>query len=133
MTGIDTNVLLRHLLDDDPVQSRVSDRFLAKLTAREPGFVSLVVLVEIAWVLRRGSTLTRTDTAGILGGLIRSPEIRMQAPREVEEALAAFERGGPGFADHLVASLSRAASVDRVVTFDRRASRLPGWRLLTDA
>ena len=130
MTGIDTSVLLRHVLDDDPPQSRTADRFLSRLTADDPGFVSLVVLAEFVWVLRRPGTLSREEVAAVLRELVHSVEIRLQMHREVEEALAASEAGGPGFADHLVAALTRADGVDAVVTFDRAASRLPGRRLL---
>ena len=130
MTGVDTNVLLRLVLRDDEAMVQAAERFLQTLTPDQPGFVSHVTLCEVVWTLARRFQRTRNEIFLFLDAMEASAEIRLERPAVVREAVLAYRRGGPGFSDHLIAAVHAAESVDGSVTFDRKLSRLPGWRLL---
>lgn len=134
MTGLDTNVLARFILRDDPDQATRADAFIRDAcSAADPGWISLVVLCELTWVIGRGYRYPRESVARVLRELRAAPEIVMERADLVDEAIVRYTDGGPGFADHLIAQFHRDAGVTRTVTFDRRASKLPGWELLSTA
>ncbi len=130
MIAIDTNVLVRYLVDDDPIQSAQAVRFMEnELTAEEPGFVSLVVIVEVAWVLRRAYHASAETVADIIRRLLDSRQVQVQDSDVVERAVRlALE----DFADALIHELGRAAACGRTVTFDRRFAKTPGVDLLSE-
>jgi len=75
MIGLDTNVLLRYIMQDDPPQSPMATRLVESLSSDEPGFVQLVAVVELIWVLSSGYRLTRGQQVEALDLLLRSREI----------------------------------------------------------
>ncbi len=72
MIGLDTNVLVRYLAQDDQEQSALATQVLESLDEAERGFVSLVVLVELQWVLRRAYRMSASEVAGIVERLLRA-------------------------------------------------------------
>lgn len=129
MTGIDTNVLVRFAMQDDPEQSALADGFFAELSAQRQGYVSLVVLVETAWVLRRSYRASRAQVVAVLQGLLEAEEIVVEQPDIVRRALLRCAAGGD-FADAVVAECGLAAGCERTVTFDRGAGEMAGMALL---
>ena len=130
MTGLDTSVLSRLILQDDPSQSAAArDALAAHCSPDAPGYVSLVCLVELVWVLR-GAGFRRAGLVRVLTGLRDAPDIRLEDEPRTHEAIRQYAAGGPGFADHLIASRHQAAAARQTLTFDRKALRLPGWVLL---
>lgn len=130
MIAIDTNVLVRYLVGDDPVQSPSAARLMEdELTADEPGYISLVVLVETVWVLRRAYHASAGAVADVIGRLLDSRQIRMQDSDIVERAVSLPL---DEFADALIHELGRAAGCARTVTFDRRFATLTSVDLLSD-
>lgn len=130
MTGLDTNVLARLILQDDPSQSAAARNALATDCSPDaPGYVSLVCLIELVWVLH-GSGFKRGELTRVLTGLRDAPDIRLEDAPRTHDAIRQYAAGGPGFADHLIASRHQAAATRQTLTFDRKASRLPGWVLL---
>ena len=132
MIGLDASVLVRFLARDQPEQVERADALLGGLTEQEPGFVSVVSLVELVWVLRRGHGYDRAGLATLLRAMTDAPELVMEADAAVAEAARRFASGGPGFADHLLAALHRRAGVTRSFSFDRAAARQSGWSLVPD-
>ncbi len=126
MIGIDTNVLVRYLAQDDPVQSPKATAFFERLTARNPGYVNLVALAETAWVLDRYYELPRAELAGALEALLQVDVIEVQKERAVFQALQIFKEGC-AFADALIGALNHEAGCARTMTFDRRAARMAGF------
>ena len=127
MIGIDTNVLVRHLVGDDPVQARLAERFLSqRCSAEEPGFVNRVVLCELAWTLERIYGFPRSDIARAIEQLLVARELRAEEREHVQGAVQVFRRGGIGFSDALIAGINRAAGCEATATFDRRASKAAG-------
>jgi len=130
--AIDTNVLVRFLTQDDPDQGAIARRFFARLTIDHPGFVAREVLVELVWVLERAYRYSRGEIASALEGLLAAAELEVEASDDVGAALHAYRDQGFGFADLMVAAAGRRAGADGLVTFDRKAARLPGVELLAD-
>lgn len=131
MIGIDTNVLLRLLVRDDDAQVRAAERYIAThCSPDDPGFVSLVVLVETAWALRRLYLYDRSQIATALRALLNVAELEIESAAEVRSALTDFATSTAGLVDCLVARTNIAAGCDHTVTFDRKAAKLPGFELL---
>lgn len=130
MIGLDTNVLVRFLVQDDPEQAEAASTLIAALTEDSPGFVCREVLVELVWVLERAYGLGRDDIAQALDGLLAARELVLEAADHAALALDRYRKGGPGFADQMVVLAGQGAGCRDTVTFDRKAAGLPGMRLL---
>ena len=131
MIGIDTNVMLRLLVRDDDSQVRAAERFIAAhCSPDDPGFVSLVVVVETAWALRRLYQYDRTQIATALESLLNVAELEIESAAEVRSAVADFATSAAGLVDCLVARTNGAAGCEYTVTFDRKAAKLKGFELL---
>lgn len=126
MIGVDSNVLLRHLVRDDPQQTAVVARFFAARSPGDPAYVSIAVLLEVIWTLRRTYRLPQVDVARVVWTLTRSPEIVVQNPIAVRRALWDAEDEQADLADAIIAHIAIDAGCDGVVTFDKQAQRLPG-------
>ena len=132
MAALDTNVLVRWLMDDDAAQCAAVVRArAAALAAAERLLVPVTVLLELEWVLRSRYGLDRVPVAAVMDALLSVPELHVQAESAVERALMLFKQdGAPDFADCLHVGLSEQAGEGPLLTFDKRAARLDGARLL---
>ena len=131
MIGLDTNVLIRYLAQDDPVQSpRATDLIEQRLTEEEPGFISVVAMAEIAWVLERAYGLADRDIAPAIEAILQAELLVVESEQEVFTAMTALKDGRGSFADALIAALGAKAGCSRTLTFDRRAQRLSSFELL---
>lgn len=130
MIALDTNVLVRFLVQDDPDQARLAGDVMDQLTDAAPGFVGREVLVELVWVLERAYRLDRAEIAEVLDGLLASTDLVIEGADQVGPALELYRKEGFGFADLMIDAAARRAGASVVVTFDRKAARLPGMRLL---
>jgi len=129
-TGLDTNVLVRFLVQDDAEQAKAAQDLVATFTETEQGFVCREVLVELVWVLERAYALPRGDIALALDGLLEARELVIEAADRAAIAVDRYRKGGPGFADQMIALAGQGAGCKTVVTFDRKAAGLPGMTLL---
>ena len=130
MTGLDTNVLLRFFLQDDPLQSPKADRIIGSLTMKEPGWVGAAVLLELVWVMSSQNRIGRTGIAAILRQLLTRDEIVIEQADVVQSALQLYRKGNTEFSDCLIAISAKAAGCSRTVTFDRKAARDAGMQLI---
>lgn len=130
MIGLDTNVLVRLLTQDDPQQGAAARDLVAGLTDTAPGYVCREVMVELVWVLERAYRLPRAAVAEALTGLLEARELVLEAEDRVALAVDRYRKGGPGFADQMVALAGRDAGCKETATFDRKAASLPGMRLV---
>jgi predicted nucleic-acid-binding protein len=123
LIAIDTNILLRLLLEDDAEQARQSRALVASMAAaHEPIFVNRAVLCETLWTLGRGYRYGRAQIARAIELLIAAPALRLEDADAVEEALTIFRVSGTGFVDTLIGVLNRRAGCATTYTFDRRAA-----------
>jgi predicted nucleic-acid-binding protein len=130
--GIDTNVLVRYLAQDDPKQSAVATRFIeSSLSAERPGFVSAVTLCEIVWVLAESYGADRKRIRDTVEGLLATKQLVIERAELVWKALRAWEGVAADFSDALIGQIALAHGSEKTVTFDRTAARLPGFELLT--
>ncbi|MGQ0510463.1 MAG: type II toxin-antitoxin system VapC family toxin [Betaproteobacteria bacterium] len=113
MIALDTNVLVRFLVNDDPAQARRA----RALIETKPVFVPVTVLLETEWVLRGGYRLPRADVVRLLRGLLGLPEVATEDPQRVARALQ-WHEAGIDFADAL--HLAGSAWAERFATFDEK-------------
>lgn len=130
MTGLDTNVLVRFLVQDDAAQAKATQDLMATFTEAEPGFISREVMIELVWVLERAYALSRTDIADAINGLLEARELVIEAADRAAIAIDRYRKGGPGYADQMIALAGLGAGCGKTVTFDRKAAGLPGMLLL---
>lgn len=130
MIGLDTNILVRYLTQDDAVQSkRARDLLDGKLTPAEPGFVSVVSMVETVWVLERTYDLSDQEIAAAVESMLQADALLVENEPEVFTAMIAVKERRGLFADALIGALGAKAGCAYTLTFDQRALRLPGFRL----
>jgi len=133
LRGLDTNVLLRYLTDDDPVQATIADRLFEHAEAAGERFhITTIVLCELIWALRgRLYRRTRADIADMTEALLETALFELQERDLVRRALADF-RAGPGdFADYLIGWQNEAAGCPCTLTFDRDLSDCSRFEELT--
>ncbi len=131
MIGLDTNILIRYLTQDDPVQSAKATEILERrLTPKDPGFVSVVAMVETVWVLDRAYGLTSHDIATAIERLLQVEVLAVENEQEVFTAMVALKQGRGSFADALIAELGARVGCTRTLTFDQKAARLPAFELV---
>lgn len=129
MIGLDTNVVVRYLVQDDLDQSAAASAVIEDLTETNPGYLSLVTVVELYWVLRRAYKVGEGRCHDLLDGLLDARELRVGQDEVVRAALTA-SRGGLDFADAVIAELGRVAGCEHTVTFDQHAARDGAMQLL---
>ena len=127
MIALDTNILVRYLVEDDPVQARAARRLIEDLTDEEPGFVSLVVLCELAWSLHHTYRHSHQRIAMAIGALLDTRQLEVEAPDIVARSL---ETASPDIPDALIHEIGKAAGCSRTLTFDRKFARIEGVELL---
>lgn len=134
MVGLDTNVVVRYLAQDDVRQSAAATRLFEEvLTPEAPGFVSCIVLCELAWVLAECYDADRARIRQALDGLLVAKQIVVEAPDVVRRALRAWADGAADFADALIGHLAAENGASVTLTFDRAAAKLTGFELLHQA
>jgi predicted nucleic-acid-binding protein len=130
MIGIDTNVLVRYLAQDDAAQSARATRLIeSELSERQPGFVGVIVLVETCWVLKRLYGASVSELKKTVRDLLDSRQIVVEQREAVAQALVRLGEIPGDVADALILQVASAAGCQRVVTFDRKAAKL-GMSLL---
>lgn len=130
MIGLDTNVLVRYLVQDDPKQSAAATRLFTSLSAASPAFVSHVVLTETVWVLQSRYAADAAKIGQVLETLLRTEVIQVERADIVWRALRRFRQHKGGFPDAWVAELALAAGCKEIVSFDRGAVKRSGMTLL---
>jgi predicted nucleic-acid-binding protein len=131
MIGLDTNILVRFLTQDDPVQSSRTRQIIERqLTEENPGFVSLAAMLETAWVLEKIYKLSDQEVAEAIKGILQIDTLFIQNEQEVYTATVILQTGRGSFADALINALGTWAGCASTLTFDRKASRLQGFELI---
>jgi predicted nucleic-acid-binding protein len=130
--GIDTNILVKHFVQDDLDQGAVATHFLTtECTHERPGFIDIVVVCELAWVLSRVYRYPQSDILAVVRSLLATSTARVQDAQLVRRAADGAQRSGGDFPDHLILLLNQRNGCGETVTFDRRFARLSGARSLS--
>lgn len=119
MIGLDTNVLVRYLVEDDEEQSNRAVAFIESTADRgDRLFLAHLVLCELVWVLEVAYGRSREDIVRALTAILRTAQFVVDDPDVAHRALARFEDGAADFADYVIAELAGAAGCQRIATFD---------------
>ena len=131
MNGIDTNVLVRYLVEDDPIQSRRAAAWINTIAAEaDRCFVSAIVLCELAWVLRGAYKVSKDDLLRVLDQVLATSQFVVGDKDVVRRAVALYRAGRADFADYVIGALHREAGCAKTVTFDRRLRGSADYQIL---
>ncbi len=130
MIGLDTNVLVRYIMQDDPKQSPKATALVESLDGVGSGYITLVSMVELVWVLTASFGLTRAQVSQALDGIIRTKQFKIENADHIVRALRVFKLGKSDFADCLIERSANSAGCVKTVTFDVKAAKHAGMALI---
>ena len=134
MIGLDTNVLVRYLAQDDAKQAAIATRLIEQdLSAAQPGFISLVVLVELCWVLKRLYAANESELVATVGDLLGAAQFHVEHREAVQAAIrhtTSLKGAKVGFTDRLIVEIAKTQGCSHTVSFDKVAVRSAGMVLL---
>lgn len=130
MIGLDTNVIVRYIMQDDAKQAAKATQLMESLNADAPGFVALVSVIEVYWVLTSCFGLTNEQVTQALDAMLRIKQLRVEQADQVMRALKVFASGKADFADCLIARSAASAGCTATMTFDVAASKHAGMTLI---
>ncbi len=130
MIGLDTNIVVRYLTHDDAAQAAAAVRVIESLSRDSPGFLSLIVIAELVWVLEGSYRFKKAEIEGVLDTLLRSKELVIERSEIVNQALRKFNASRADFVDCLIERCGHAAECQYTLTFDQQAASAAGMKLL---
>ena len=130
MIGLDTNVLVRYIMQDDPKQSPKATRLIESLDSEDPGFITVVSVVELYWVLTSCYGLGGHDVKQAFEALLRAKQIVVDRADQVLRALRVFDDGKADFADCLIERIASSAGCAETLTFDASAAKYAGMSMV---
>jgi predicted nucleic-acid-binding protein len=131
MIGIDSNILVRYLTQDDPIQSPKATALIERrLTESDPGFVSVVAMAETVWVLERSYGFPDREIAAAIERTLQVDALVVENEQQVFTAMIALKQGRGSFADALIGALGARAGCSKTLTFDQKALRLSDFESL---
>ena len=126
MKGLDSNVLVRYLVQDEPRQAALATRFIeSQCTAESPCFIGQIVLCELAWVLESNYRQSRVEIASVIEQLLQVGQLEVMEPDIVWRALHDYKNSNADFPDHLLARINESKGCVTTVTFDKKAANQP--------
>jgi predicted nucleic-acid-binding protein len=129
--GLDANVIVRYLAQDDARQAAAATRLIeGSLSAEVRGFISIVTLAEVVWVITSNYRATRVAVADIVEGLLTAPQLMLEKADAIWRALRSYRDSKADFSDAVIVELGRDAGCSKTVTFDRNAASHPGFEAL---
>lgn len=132
MIGLDTNVVVRYIVQDDAEQARAASNVIEQqCTEERPGFLSLVVLAELVWVLERAYGYRRAQLVDVLEAILAASELQIESPDLVLSAILDYRNGSADFADYLIGRVNALHGCEATMTFDARAARSGLHRLVS--
>jgi predicted nucleic-acid-binding protein len=133
MIGLDTNVIVRYIAQDDRIQSAQATKLIESLTPDAPGFIALISVVELIWVLQTCYHGSKSELVRVLETLLQTDALIIEHSELVGQALRRFRATGHAdFADCLIERCADAAGCEHVYTFDKKAVKVAGMKLLED-
>ena len=131
MIGLDTNVLVRYLTQDDPVQSKKANALVDRAIKSEQALhVCTVVLCELVWVLLGAYKLPKERILAALDRMLETPQLDIEQRDKVRRALSDYRSNAGDFADYVIGRVNEGYGCATTRTFDRRLRRHPAFRLL---
>lgn len=132
MKGIDTNVLVRYILQDDFKQSKIATDFIElKCSENNPGVINGIVICELIWVLETGYEYERKDIAKVIESTLKTRQFQITESEILWQSLHSYIHSSADFADHYIAYLNAKNNCQYTVTFDKKAARSEHFKLLS--
>jgi predicted nucleic-acid-binding protein len=126
--ALDTNVIVRYLVEDDAAQSaRAARRIASASQSGEPLFVSATVLCEVAWVLVGAYKTPKAELVSVIRQLLRARQLEVENKDALQRSLDAFERGRGDLADYVIRETAALHGCEAVATFDKALLKEPGF------
>jgi predicted nucleic-acid-binding protein len=131
MKGLDTNVVVRYLTQDDPVQAQKATQILEEDADQgEVFYLTFIVLCELVWVLEDAYHYSRHDIETVLDRILRTAQFRFDHKDQLWLALQDYRAGPADFSDYLIGRLGMQAGCTETSTFDTSLNNSPHFRLL---
>ena len=131
MIGLDTNVLVRYLSQDDKIQSGKATKFIEKrITEKEPGFINCIVLVETTWVLESCYGANKQSIVNVINQLASTKQLVLQNAEIVLKSLRVYISSNVDFADALLSTINNEKGCETTITFDKKAGEISSFTLL---
>lgn len=133
MRGIDTNVLVRYIVQDDPLQSACATHFIEDDISAESAFsINGIVICELVWVLETAYGYPRASIAKVIEQILKTKQFHIAEPDILWQSLSGYKNEGADFADHYISHLNHSNGCEYTATFDKKAARLKHFQLLDD-
>lgn len=133
MIGLDTNIIVRYLVQDDPVQAALATSYIEEnCTEENRGFINHLVLCELVWVLESCYQQSKDSIILVLETILKTNQLQVMQVEAVLSALDGFKQSSADFSDHLIASVNKFNGADATVTFDKKAAKQPLFELLRE-
>lgn len=123
MIALDTNVLVRFLVQDDAKQAAAATSLIQRCSRNAPAWLSREVMIETVWVLESAYDRSPAEISNVLFGLLEAEEIIIEEASDVAVAAEAYGVAGSDFADHMIASAAIRSGAETIYTFDKKAAR----------
>lgn len=130
MYAIDTNVLIRYVVEDDPEQAEKATEAIEQLTPEKQGFISCIVLCELNWVLKTAYKISKSERVATLQKILSVPVFDIEQLDCCLKALRSYEKGKADFSDYLIQQIGEKHGYKTLLTFDQKACRETGFQSL---
>ncbi|HEY7351611.1 MAG TPA: type II toxin-antitoxin system VapC family toxin [Terriglobales bacterium] len=131
MIGLDTNVIVRYIVQDHPEQAAAATRVIDSFAVESPGYISLTSMIELVWVLQTCYEVGRPEIEAVIESLLRGRGVVIERADLIWRALAIFAKSNADFADCMIERSGSMAGCDYTATFDISAAKSAGMKLLT--
>lgn len=130
MIGLDTNVLVRYIMQDDVRQSSKASTLIDGLSKSQQGYISQITFVEVIWVLESCYDLDKEQIIKVAEGLLKAKELKKESAELLWQALKLFGQSNVDYSDCLILATCQRDGCQKVYTFDKKASKLKGMALI---
>lgn len=132
MIGLDTNILVRYLVQDHKEQSALAAKLIEGLSSHSPGFITCIALCELNWVLKSCYKVSKTERLSILDKILSIPVFEVEHYNCCLKALHSYKEGGADYSDYLIAQIALQEGCSAVATFDKKAAEDKIFELLVE-
>ena len=132
MIGIDINILVRYITQDDELQSGVATEFIENYCSNgNKIFVNHLVICELVWVLKKCYKLSKPKTINVIEHILQVSQFSIENAQVIWQALTDYKRGSADFADYVVGRTNIFNNCEETITFDKKTSKSKGFALLS--